>query len=197
MSTNKRFSLSGLNMSRFNPSQWLAMGILGLVVTVTAIVGVGFLASAYQLQQNKARLVPQIARLKGLVAAEQDIAKAAQVAADTLGELTYSGESKPGALANNMQQSMRELFVEASLTVSGSQVLPAITQAEFTRIRVRLSVSGEVGSLTDILIMLGDQSPIVVIDSIEVKPKRQRRRAAKTQELDASVVLSSFAQVSG
>ncbi|WP_049723718.1 type II secretion system protein GspM [Gilvimarinus polysaccharolyticus] len=191
MSANNRFNLSG-----FNPSQWLVVSALALVVTVTGIVGVSLLASAYQLQQNKSRLVPQIARLKGLVATEQDIATAAQAAADTLGQLTYSDQSEPGALANNMQQSMRELFVEAGLTVSGSQVLPAVKQTEFTRIRVRLTASGGVTSLTDILIMLADQNPIVVIDSIEVKPRR-RRKLDEGQELSVTVVLSSFMQVSG
>jgi general secretion pathway protein M len=159
-------------------------------------IGAALLVSTYQLYQSKARLAPQISRLQGLAAAEQDIAQAVKTSSDQLAQLAYMTKTDSGVLGNNMQQSMRELFAQAGLTVSGSQVLPVVEQDSFTRIRIRLTAKGEMSALTEVLELLQMQRRVVVIDTLELKPKTRRRRNDNEQELQVSAVLSSFAQIS-
>ncbi|WP_339615955.1 type II secretion system protein GspM [uncultured Gilvimarinus sp.] len=179
---------------RANPSQWVAISVLALCLCVIGATGVGFFLSSYELYQSKVRLEPQIGRLKGLAKVEKDITNAAQTSANELSLLTYSAEAAASAQANNMQQSLRELFSQAGVIVNGSQILPVVEQDYFNRIRVRLTVSSDIEQLTELLLMLASQNPIVVIDTLEVKPKRQRR--TDEQVLNIDIVLSSFAQAS-
>lgn len=178
---------------RLNTSQWIVATILALLVFLVLAIGVSFITSAYQYYQSSQRLEPQIARLKGLAESEQIIATAASASADQLAGLVYPADAELGALGNNMQQAMRQLFAQAGVVVSGSQVLPVIEQEYFNRVRVRLNATAEIEPLVELLQQLTETTPVVVIDKIEVKPKR--RRKAGEQELDIDMVLSSFVQI--
>lgn len=180
-------------LKRLNPSQWIVMAVLALLLGGAAAVGTSFLISAYQLHDNIERLEPQIARLKGLLEAEQAIASAASASADQLSMLAYPASSKLGALGNNMQQAMRELFAQAGVTVAGSQVLPVLEQEYFNRVRIRLNATSNIDQLIELLVILADEKPVVVIDTVELKPKR--RNKAGERELEVDMVLSSFVQI--
>lgn len=182
-------------LQRLTPSQWLFVALLGLILAGVLTAGVSFLLAAYKAHTNVQQLKPQIARLQGLVEFESEFAAKAQEAEDRLQGLVYRIDGDASALGNHMQQALRSVFVQAGLSVSGSQLLPVRQQESLTRLRLRVNASGELESITDLLLALAEYEPVVVIDQFELKPER-RRRGEQHQRLSVSMIVSSFA-VSG
>ncbi|MCP8899360.1 type II secretion system protein GspM [Gilvimarinus sp. HB14] len=180
---------------RLTPSQWIIVGVLGVVVFCVILIGFSFLSAAVATRQDVSRIEPQIARLKGLIEAEDQISMAARSAKRELSELIYAASGDPSAEGNNMQQSMRQLFERAGVEVSGSQVMPALEEEGLVRIRVRLIAKSRMEPLVDLLASLESHRPLVVIDTVDLAP--ERRRNEDDQELDVSIVLSSFVMLQG
>ncbi|WP_040516031.1 type II secretion system protein GspM [Gilvimarinus chinensis] len=178
-------------ISNWSPAQKFMALLAAIGGIAFLVVVVKFWGAAYKAHQEIERIVPQIARLKGLAGAEEQLEAAVQNSESVLLQLVYPASSDSSALGNNMQQQMREIFREAGVDVSGSQVMPASEEGVLQRVRVKLNASTDMLSLVYLLELLDAARPLVVIDSIDLKP--ERRRNSSGQQLDTSFVLSSFA----
>ena len=176
---------------KLNPFQWSIVAACGVVLAFVLLVSVYFLSSAYSSYQEKARAIPQISRLKGLANMEGDLAEAAFSAEQHLTQLVYPASESSSALGNNMQQSMRQLFSRAGVNVSGSQVLPVVDEDVLLRVRLKLNAKADLDALIQLLSDIEVHQPMVLVDSLSLQP--ERRRKAGEQNLDVSIVLSSFA----
>ena len=89
-----------------------------------------------------------------------------------------------------MQSDVRQLMADAGLTVSNSQVLPVREEKRFDYIGVKLTVNGSMEGLDQALSELASFSPLIIVESLDVWPTRQRsvRGASnKPAEQDATI----------
>ena len=69
----------------------------------------------------------------------------------------------------------------AGLSVSGSQILPTRKADGFDRLSLDISAQGNVDALDEALLSLELMRPLVLVESLSVKPVRERRRSRSRQ----------------
>lgn len=146
-------------------------------------------AAGADYRREAAGLEPRIARLAGLVDNQELIRASAQSADLGAGKLIFPATVDPVTAGTGLQKDLREIFAEAGLSVSNSQVLPVREEGDFDYIGLRLTVTGELGDLDIALSAVGEYEPRLFVTTIEVGPARARRGAQDTQEITASLQL--------
>ena len=92
---------------------------------------------------------------------------------------------------------MRQILVEAGLSVSNSQVLPVREEGVFDYIGLKLTVTGSVASLDAALAAIAAYRPLLLTESLDMWPNRTRGRKgeADQQTVSASLQLLSLRAV--
>ena len=126
-------------------------------------------------------LQPRTARLLGISESYEQLQVASAAARGSLLELAYPAGKDSATAAAAMQQSLRELMAGAGLEVSGSQILPTRKADGFDRLSLDISAQGNVDALDEALLSLELMRPLVLVESLSVKPVRERRRSRSRQ----------------
>lgn len=142
-------------------------------------------------------LEPRIARLQGLKEYEEQLQSSSVAVQQQATKLAYPVTADKAGVAANLQADIRQLMTDAGLSVSNSQVLPVREEEKFDYIGVKLTVDGDVAALDAALAELANVSPVIVVESLDVWPKRSSRRkdAPAVQEITASIRLLSLRAV--
>lgn len=135
------------------------------------------------------RLGPRIARLQGIQQVEGLLRESSGLVQQQSARLVYPASAERTSVAAAMQSDVRQLMTEAGLTVSNSQVLPVREEEKFDYIGVKLTVAGDVASLDRALAELADFTPMIIVESLDVWPTRQRSRQGETAQQDATASL--------
>lgn len=140
------------------------------------------------------RLGPRIARMQGIQQVEGQLRESAGMVQQQSARLVYPATAERTSVAASMQAEVRQLMTEAGLTVSNSQVLPVREEEKFDYISVKLTVTGDVASLDRALAELADFAPLIIVESLDVWPTRQRLRQGEevAQNATASLRLLSL-----
>ncbi len=152
--------------------------------TLFGVVGLGL-----EYRSEKNRLEPRLARLEGLLARESELTAQSQVASEALRGQVYADGQDPSALAAALQADVRQIFAEAGLSVSNSQVLPVRQGEVFDQVAVKLTVSGSLPALDAALIGVAAHKPRLLVESIDAFPARTgSRNNREEQQLLTAVV---------
>lgn len=140
----------------------------------------GFVAEIESIQ-------PRTARLLGIVESFDQLAVASNGVGGVLQDLAYPADRDSATTAAAMQQDIRELMVDAGLSISGSQILPVRRVTGFDRLSLDITAEGNIDELDDAFSGLEELRPLVFVESVSVKPARVRRsRGRRAAELDNS-----------
>ena len=172
-------------MNWFNNYRKFAITI-GLTLLVPVFVLLYISTDLWMLRQSSQgeinRLKPRIARMIGLMESESQLqASAGQLGSHVL-NLVYPPTEGAAGVSASLQKNIREIMADAGLAVSNSRILPLIQEENFDRIGLSLTVSGSLGALDAALLQLEAYTPLVLIESIDIKPKRTRRSSKSKQE---------------
>jgi len=151
-----------------------------------------FLRAEYQTEID--RIEPRIARLSGLLQSEEQLKRSSAQVDSQIAGLVYPVSSDRASVAADLQKNIRELIAATGLTVSNSRILPAVQTDAFDSIGLSLTVNGDLAALDDALAEIAAYSPVVLVDSFEVRPNRAARRStqAEKQTVTASLQLTSL-----
>lgn len=138
---------------------------------------------------------PRTARLLGISASYEQLQVASTQARRSLLELAYPAAKDTPMTAAAMQKSVRELMVGAGLSVSGSQILPARQTDGFDRLSLDITAQGNIDALDEALSRLELMRPLVLVESVSIKPARERRRSRRRQAAPEEVVLGDQRQL--
>lgn len=171
-----------------------AQVIAGVVLAVVSIVLLYVLQSLWSWYAEGTRrledMEPRIARLHGLVYSEETLRSRGSEAAAGLAALAYPG-GEAAATGARVQQELRRHLEGAGLSVSGSQVLPAVPMQGLEEIRVTLTASGSSEAFDQALLALQEARPLLLVRKLELSPARARRgddSQTLTVKLDISAV---------
>jgi len=166
--------------------------LLPLLFFLNAVVGI--LSVRHEYQSSIDNLEPRIARLRGLIEKEDQLQQVAVEVDRRIPGLVYTASQDRATVSANLQQEVRQLLVDAGLSVTNSQVLPVREQELFDYIAVKVTVSGTLANLDAALSSLGSYMPLVLVESLDIFPRRSSRRnkAATEQAVTATLQLLSL-----
>lgn len=122
---------------------------------------------------------PRTARLLGIVESFDQLELASNGVSGVLQDLAYPADRDSATTAAAMQQDIRELMVDAGMSVSGSQILPARRTTGFDRLSLDITAEGNIDGLDDAFAGLKELRPLVFVESVSVKPARVRRSSRR------------------
>ena len=160
--------------------------LIPLYFYLSTLFGLLGLAMDYRADAN--RLEPRLARLQGLLDIEADLRTQSSEALSVLRKQAYSSNQDPSSLSATVQANVRQIFGEAGLSVTNSQVLPVRDGDQFDRVAVKLTVSGALPALDAALIGVAAHEPRMLVESIDAFPARTGGRNAQDQQLLTAVI---------
>jgi general secretion pathway protein M len=162
----------------------LLLPVFFYLKTALGLLGLGF-----DYAGERSRVEPRIARLQGLLNNEEELREQSAVAAERLRDLVFPSTEDPSTLAATLQADVRQIFSEAGLSVSNSQVMPLREGDHFDRVAVKLTVSGGLSGLDAALIGVAAYRPQLLVESLDTFPARTRRGSEDEQSLTAVIQL--------
>lgn len=155
---------------------------LGFVVLLVLYWVVHFWLLRQDFAGEIAAIQPRTARILGIQESFDQLNMAANEADSRLQELVYPADRASAMTAAAMQQSIREVMTDAGLSVSGSQVLPARAVGGFDRLSLDITAEGNIGAFDDAFAILDLMRPMVFVESVSVKPSRNRNRNRRSDD---------------
>jgi general secretion pathway protein M len=154
----------------------------------------GFLGLRQEYQSEIDRQIPRIARLQGLIEHEEQLRQSAQAIESQMLSLAYPVAEDRAAVAARLQKDVRQILVEAGLSVTNSQVLPVKEAEMFDYIGLKVTVNGSLDGLDEALAELSTYTPLLLVESLEVWPNRSRAKKGEpeVQLLSASLQVLSL-----
>lgn len=182
--------------SASNRSEFIVFTSVFIVCAAIIFGAVLLVSKYYDYSRNVDDLKPKITRLAGLIKSEEQLHALDADAGGELFNLIYPVAGDTNAVGTFMQQEIRALFEKAEVNVTGSQIIPRKAESEFIHVGLNISLNGSLNALEYALIQLEGMRPIVLVERIEVKPRRQRRRRGGNntpeQVVDVRIQLTSF-----
>lgn len=184
-----------MNWLRTNQRSAWIVGVtllLPLMLFLNAIVGV--LSVRHDYQASIDSLEPRVARLRGLIEKEVELRQVAGEVDRRIPGLVHSADQDRATVSANLQQEVRQMLVDAGLSVTNSQVLPVRGHELFDYIAVKVTVNGTMASVDAALDSLGSYMPLVLVESLDMTPRRSNRRdtAVTEQTVTATLQLLSL-----
>jgi len=130
----------------------------------------------HDYQQQIDRLEPRLARLAGLVEVGDQLQAASTRADAQLAQLVYPSSEDEATVAATLQKNVREIMTDAGFSVSDSRILPTKKGEVLDQIGVRLTVSGDMAALDEVLMDIAGYTPKLFVQSAEMRPNRASKK---------------------
>ena len=161
--------------------------LLPMVFYVNTLVGLWGLHRDYQSDIDN--LIPRIARQYGLIEHEDELRDASNMASKQVSALVYPASRDTASVSTALQSDIRQIFSDAGLTVSNSQVLPLRKKEHFDHINISLRVQGDMAGVDAALTDIAEFRPLLLVESLEMRPLRSGRSGANEQIVVVSLQL--------
>lgn len=147
------------------------------VLLLLVLYGVGNLWVLRQGYVEKIdAIAPRSARLLGMLESAEELRAAESKAAAILEEVAYPALRDAATTGAAMQKDIREVMIEAGMSISGSQLLPRQVEQGFDRLTIEITAEGNTEALEQTLASLELMRPLVFVQTLNVKPARVSRR---------------------
>lgn len=183
-----------MNWLRSHRRSAIIIGItLLLPIVVYLNILFGLVGLRFEAQGGIDDLEPRIARLQGLIDNEAALRESAGQVDARLAELGYPATEDANAVAATLQSDVRQLFAEAGLGVSNSQVMPTRNEEDFDLIAIKLTANGGIAALDAALIGISAFRPMLLVESLDVFPARNQRKRGEPEPQDVTAVIQLLA----
>jgi general secretion pathway protein M len=159
-------------MSLPNLNRIVLLQVLTVFALLLAMTAAGLYAwNRHQLELRQLNdLEPRYARLAGLAESQADLKALGVRAKEQLTLLAYPSSQDVTQAGNDAQQRIRTIFTQNMLEVISIQVLPpGKDETKFDRIPINLRVEGDLAAFQKALAALSGQSPVVLVESLNVQ----------------------------
>jgi len=167
--------------------------IVGLSSLLPLLLMLYFLTDFWVMRQGYQgeieHLQPRIARMQGLLESEEQLKASAGRLGSQVVNLIYPPTEDSAAVSAALQKDIREIMTNAGLTVANSRILPLVQAENFDRIGLSLAVSGTLDALDAALLEMAAYTPLLLIESIDIKPRARARNSKSGQLVTVSIQL--------
>ncbi|RLA44733.1 MAG: hypothetical protein DRQ97_10850 [Gammaproteobacteria bacterium] len=167
--------------------------IIGLTLLIPVVLYINLLMSLQGLRQGYQSqidgLEPRIARMQGLIEHQEQLREAAGKVDKQVVNLVYAATADRATVSAALQTEVRQILVDAGLSVTNSHVLPVREEETFDYIGVKLTVTGSIDGLDTALVALAAYMPLVLVESLDVWTSRTSRFKVDVQAQTISATL--------
>lgn len=168
---------------------------LALPALVYLYLSINLLSLRGEYQREIEKLEPRVARLVGLYNNEELMRASDAELQGLVARRVYPFNLDRASISATLQTELKQVFADAGMSVSNSQVLPLRREENYDQIMVRYTVTGTIRGLDDALRRIAEFSPLVLVESLELWPKRVRSNAAPSQTVTATLQLLSLGAI--
>lgn len=183
MSKDKK---SAMNASALK-QRWIAVGLLITVVLVIILVTiVPVVSKEIELHEAKNNLVFRLEQYERILAKKDAVIASMDHIKQQQDKQGYFNSQKTDALASaEMQEFIKKAIVDAGGQLSSTQALPVSNKDKFSRITVRVRMTGNSEVLRAVLYKIETSNPLIIIDQIDIRPMRGTRNRI-TRQIESS-----------
>lgn len=167
--------------------RWIALGLfIVVVVLVVLVVIVPLINKSMELHETKSNLVFKLQQFERILAKKEAVIASMDNIKKQHEEQGYFNSQNTDALASaEMQEFIKKAIVEAGGQLSSTQALPVNNKDKFSRITVRVRMTGNSEVLRAVLYKIETATPLIIIDQIDIRPMRGRRNTV-TRQIESS-----------
>jgi general secretion pathway protein M len=167
--------------------RWLAVGLLITVVLIISMVVIAPLVSkGLELHDTKNNLIFRLQQYERILATKDAVIASMVKINQQHEQQGYFNSQKTDALASaEMQEVIKKAIVDAGGQLSSTQALPVSNKDKFSRITVRVRMTGNSEVLRAVLYKIETSTPLIIIDQIDIRPMRGRRNRT-TRQIESS-----------
>jgi general secretion pathway protein M len=167
--------------------RWLAVGLLiAVVLIIGLVVIVPLVSKGMELNETKNNLVFRLQQYERILATKDSVIAGMAKIKEQHEKQGYFNSQKTDALASaEMQEFIKKAIVDAGGQLSSTQALPVSNKDKFSRITVRVRMTGNSEVLRAVLYKIETATPFIIIDQIDIRPMRGKRNKT-TRQIDPS-----------
>lgn len=185
--------------NNWNMRRWLAVGLLiAVVLIIGMIVIVPLISKGLELRDTKNSLIFRRQQYERILATKEAvIANIAKIKQQHEQEGYFNKQQTDALASAEMQELIKKAIVDAGGQLSSTQALPVSNKNKFSRITVRVRMTGNSEVLRAVLYKIETSTPLIIIDQIDIRPmrgarNRTTRQIELTNELNVNFQAVSF-----
>jgi len=169
----------------------LAVALLVAVLLVVILLLIVPLVNNWlELNETKQSLAFRLQKYERILANKESVLAGVANINEQHQEQGYFNSQGTDALASaEMQEFIKKAIVDAGGQLSSTQSIPVTDKGDFTRITVRVRMTGNSEVLRSVLYKIETATPLIIIDQIDIRPVRGRRNVT-TRQIQLSNELS-------
>ncbi len=166
-----------MQIPQINTQRWLAVGLLIMVLLIIgAALIVPIISKGLALNEAKNTLVFRLQQYERILAKKDAVIASMDTIKQQHDEQGYFNSQETDALASaDMQNVIKKTIVDAGGQLSSTQAIPVSTKDGFSRITVRVRMTGNSEVLRAVLFKIETSTPLIIIDQIDIRPMRGKR----------------------
>ena len=178
--------------------RWLALVLLiAVVLVIILVVIVPVVNKKMELNEAKNNLVFRLQQYERILAKKDAVIASMANIKQQHDEQGYFNSQNTDALASaEMQEFIKKTIVEAGGQLSSTQALPVSNKGKFSRITVRVRMTGNSEVLRAVLYKIETSTPLIIIDQIDIRPMRGKRNRTSRQIESSNELNVNFQAVS-
>ena len=163
--------------------RWFAVALLVAVLLVTVLLLIVPLVNkGLELNETKKMLVFRLQQYERILANKEAVLAGMANIKQHQQEQGYFNSQGTDALASaEMQEFIKKAIVDAGGQLSSTQSIPVSNKGDFTRITVRVRMTGNSEVLRSVLYKIETSTPLIIIDQIDIRPVRGKRNRTTRQ----------------
>lgn len=165
--------------------------LLALALTVVVVlVGVDlfdrvWLGKYVFYQEHLDDLQFRLQRFKALLSSQEELQQSLQqIQQDNSTDAYYLPDASPTLAATTLQQRVRQVVQSNGGNLVSTQILPVAVEEGFTRVALRIQMTGDTTAVQRMLHALESSRPLLFVDALQIRaqPVRQNRRGNTVTE---------------
>lgn len=176
--------------------RWLAIGLLVLVcLLVVMLLVVPIASKGQEYYETKQDLAFRLKRFKQVIASKDAVlSKIAEARKEFQAQGYFNTQQTESLASAEIQQFLKKSISTAGGELTSTQVLPIKKEQSFTRITVKVRMTGDMEALRSVLYEIETSKPLVLVEQLDIRPVRGKRNR-KTRKIEMTGKLNINFQV--
>ena len=177
--------------SQVSRDRWIALGLLLSVLLVVFLVLImPVISMGLEFNESKDDLVFRIQRFNRVIASKAAVIENAKKIRQQHEQQGYFNTNTTEALASaDLQKIIKSSISSAGGQLTSTQALPSKKNDDYTRISVKVRMTGSIEVLRSVLYEIEQSTPLIIIEQLDIRPVRGKRNR-KTRKIEPSSKLN-------
>ena len=178
--------------------RWIAVGLLiAVALVIILVIIVPVVSKDMELHDTENSLIFRLQQYERILAKKDAVVAGMSTIKEQQKNQGYFNSQETDALASaEMQEFIKKTIVDAGGQLSSTQALPVSDKDKFSRITVRVRMTGSSEVLRTVLYKIETSTPLIIIDQIDIRPTRGRRNRTTRQTESSNELNVNFQAVS-